>query len=69
MKSLVDVLIVTFNRSEDTPDSAVISPSDGIIYSHFAVVLLAIVYLLLLVVIFIKCYMKHELTIPWFLLY
>ena len=51
MKSLVDDQVVTFEEIEDTPESAVINPSDTINYCLVAVVLLAIIRLLLLVAI------------------
>ena len=61
MKSFVNDLIVTCHEIENTPKSAVYSPSNGINYWFIAVFLLTtIACLLLLVAVIFKYYMKCE---------
>ena len=64
MKSLADDVVVTCDEIEDTPERASINLSDGINYWLISVVLLSITYLLLLMAIIVKYYMKLGLTIP-----
>ena len=52
MKNLVDDLVVTCDEIEDTPESAVINPSNGTNYWLITVALLVIACLLLLANIF-----------------
>ena len=68
-KSCVDYVVVTCDEIEDTPESAVINPSNGINYCLITVVLLATACLLLLLVVIVKYYTKHGSTTLFFLLY
>ena len=63
MKSLVDDPIVTCDEIVDTPESATVNPSNGINYWIIDFVLSAIAYLLLLMIIVVKYYMKNGLRI------
>ena len=67
-KSLYDDLAVTCDKTVDTAESAPINPSDSIDYWLIAI-LISIACLLSFVVIVVKLYMKHALTIPCLLSY
>ena len=63
MKSIVDDPIVPCDEIVDTPESGSVNPSNGINYWIIAFVLSAIAYLLLLMIIVVKYYMKNGLRI------
>ena len=67
MKSLVDDLVVTFDEIVNMPKTTLIKPNRKTNYWFIAVVSLAIAFLLLLVVIVVKSYLKLGLKI-WCLL-
>ena len=67
IKSLADDLLVTCDEIEDTPNSTVIKPSNGINDWLIAVAIIAITYLLLFMTLIVTYYMKHGLTIPYLL--
>ena len=69
MKSLVEDLVVTCGEIEYTPVSPVINSCDRTNYWVIDIVKLAITFLLLLLVIVVKYYIKIELTIPCLLSY
>ena len=67
MESLVDDLVVTYDEIVNMPKTTLIKPNRKTNYWFIAVVSLAIAFLLLLVVIVIKSYLKFGLKI-WCLL-
>lgn len=69
MKRFAHDLIVTRDETEDAAKSALINSSDGVNCWLIAAVLSRIAFLLFLVVIVVKCYMNHGLTIPYLLSY
>ena len=62
MKRLADNLVVACDKTEDTPESAVISPSNGINSCLIHVVLLSMACLLLMLSVVVKYFMKRGLT-------
>lgn len=69
MKRFVHDLVVTCDETEDAAKNALINSSDGVNCWLIAAVLLRITFLLFLVVIVVKCYMNHGLTVPNLLSY
>lgn len=58
MKSLVDDLVVTCGEIVDMPETTSVNPTDKINYWFIGAALLVLACLLLLVVIFVKYYVK-----------
>lgn len=63
MKSFIDNLVVARDKIEDTPKNVAISHSGVVNNWLISVVFLSIVYLLLLVAIVVRYYIKHGLAI------